>query len=1221
MIDIIDENLFCPLNVSQINKDHTLLGPPRSGKSTFAHYNNLELNEEEIGFVDIKKEKYSTEKILDKIKNAITAPFDKVFGKFIKVEEFKKQFSDILSEKDMRKILGNLSQEKISTKIVYHIDTLLKSNKTPILYWLNLEEIKLKGYSNEEIQKYAKVNWLGIDYYPPKLLKYDIEKLKEAQNNYEKFCQKMGIPVSGEDFYKIQKPTFFIGFVPESAGNALSKLTGFLGNLPLPGIIPPLISAFVAPLISGVIVMVIMNFMAKKENIDVKSEIIEIINGWGKLDEEFKHIVAAKIAFETSFTEEEVFDAYERLSGISEKELISKILDQIKPELDELRKQIEDLREQLFSKGTEKIEDINTLRDKLNIQDRDENLIGLGNSQNDRKVGEQINTIINKSQDHICIIEGEAGSGKTTLLYMIGKSLLDKGSRVYYIEESGPFSFLDFPKFDAYALYDVKDRKIAEKIFGEKLREAILNKVPLGRVIISVRTSYLKDPNLDDLRSKEGFKSVYEAQIGYNETILEEMAIRSLKNSFPNLNLDYLNRASRTLIGKSEGLPLYIKEAVKMLEERGFSLELLNNLPSGTTNMILSILSEEGGKDSSLIFVYFLVASYQRFPQKLLKYIENFLDINSEPRYIDESPDGKLSLHSWYRDVLYTIMDARNPSDIIKKLDLPDNSIPLIDNVLGLVKEVIEKRRIFYKIRDSYKDAFEDFMNNYPDNPVLIKLSNYLKEFFKHPNSIKPLDLSDAILLSSIIGYVESEIRKKDKSHYGFNVLDEKVDYSLIEPSSLGAYNELIGFLVNGIAAESSRISENEIRPFYLFSLIAFMNLFYDEAVNALQKEFLNIGAEHEMNYEEIYHNSLDSSYVIQRYVSAFFSTLRSMGFLAFDHDNSLKQIYRMALIYALESEFEEAIEEFDKAIELDPNNPKYHNNKGNALYDLHNYQEAIEEFDKAIELDPNNPNYHNNKGNALLKLGRYEEAIEEFDKAIELKPNNPSYHNNKGIAQDDLHNYQEAIEEYDKAIELKPKDPSYHNNKGIALGEMQRYQEAIEEFDKAIELDPNNPNYHYAKGMALGALQRYKVAIEEYDKAIELNPNNPNYHSDKGNILFMLQRFQEAIVEFDRAIELNPNNPDYHYVKGMALGFQGIFLGELQRYQEAIVEFDRAIELNPNNPDYHYTKGISLLGLQRYEDSIEEFDKAIELNPNNPLYHSYKEIAQGKLNQNSKKL
>jgi len=1035
----IDKDLFCQLNLGQVNRNQTLLGPPRSGKSTFVHYNNLALNEEEIGFVNIKKEEYSTEKIWNKIRNAITSNSEKIFGKLIKIEEFREQFGGRISEKDME-LLENSSNGRISSKIIYHIETLLKDNKTPILYWLNKKDIELKGYINEEVLKFAKINWLGIDYYPPKLLKYDIEKLKEARDNYEKFCRKMQIPVSGEDFYKKQKSSFFVGFVLESAGNVVSKLTGFLENLPLPGIIPPFISALVAPLISGVIVMVIINKMAKKENVNVKAEIIEIINSWGKMDEEFKHIVAAKIAFETGFTEEEVFDAYEKLSGISENKLLSKILDQIKPELDELRKQIEDLREQLYSKGTEKIKDINMLKDKLNIQDRDENLIGLGNSENDRKVREQIKIIINKSQDHICIIEGEAGSGKTTLLYMIGKSLLNKGSRVYYIEELGPFSFLDFPKLDAYAIYDVKDPEIAE-ILRNKLNEAILNKVPLARVIISVRTSYLMDSKFNELSKKDGFNSFYKAQVGYSKSILLEMANRSLKNSFPNISQDYLDKASKTLAEKSEGLPLYIKEAVKALEEKGFSLELLNNLHSGTTNMILSILSEEEGRDSSLIFVYFLVSNYPRFPQRLLKYVENFFDINSRPNYMDENSGGKLSLHSWYRDVLYSLMDVRNPADIINKLDISENSRSLIYKLLESMKKIIQKRNIFNKIKDTYEFSFEDFINKYPNNPILNELKKSIKEFFKHPNSIRPLDLSDAILLSSIIGYVESEIRRNDNNHYGFNILEEKVNYSLIEFSSLDAYKELIRFLVNVFAVESSRISENEMRPFYLFSLIAFMNLFYDKAVNALQKEFSNIRAQHEMNYEEIYYNSLDSSYGIQRYIKAFFSALRLMGFLAIGHDNSLKQIYRTALIYTLELDFEDAIQEYNKAIELDPANPIYHNNKANILYDMGKYQNAIEEFDKAIKLDPNNPNYHNNKGLAQGKLHRYEDAIEEFDKAIKLDPNNPIYHNNKGRA--------------------------------LTLVKPHRYEDAIEEFDKAIKLDPNNPIYQYNKRLAQDKLNQ----------------------------------------------------------------------------------------------------------------------------------------------------
>jgi len=269
------------------------------------------------------------------------------------------------------------------------------------------------------------------------------------------------------------------------------------------------------------------------------------------------------------------------MESLNELSQVNDSIKLIKDEIESLKETIERLKEELYSTGAEKIINVRMLKDKLGVQDEDQNLIGLGNSENDSNVKEKINEIISNSKDHVCIIEGEAGSGKTTLLYMVGRSLLDRGSTLYYIVEPSNFSFQKFRNLDAYALYDIRDPKIANEILGEKLREAILNNTPLARVIISVRASYIKDSSFIELRGEEGFKSVYEAHVGYTESILQEIAIRRLRNSFPNLSQDDLDEASKKLAKKSEGLPLYIKEAVKMLEEKGFSLEFLDNLPYG----------------------------------------------------------------------------------------------------------------------------------------------------------------------------------------------------------------------------------------------------------------------------------------------------------------------------------------------------------------------------------------------------------------------------------------------------------------------------------------------------------------------------------------------------------------------------------------------------------------------------------------------------------------
>ena len=78
-------------------------------------------------------------------------------------------------------------------------------------------------------------------------------------------------------------------------------------------------------------------------------------------------------------------------------------------------------------------------------------------------------------------------------------------------------------------------------------------------------------------------------------------------------------------------------------------------------------------------------------------------------------------------------------------------------------------------------------------------------------------------------------------------------------------------------------------------------------------------------------------------------------------------------------SDYELALEEYDKAITLDNSDFKYHYSKGTALDRLERYEEAVVEYDRAIGLvNPNHfmtPTLYENKAHSLYKLGKYDEA------------------------------------------------------------------------------------------------------------------------------------------------------------------------------------------------------------------------------------------------------
>jgi tetratricopeptide (TPR) repeat protein/DNA-binding transcriptional ArsR family regulator len=158
------------------------------------------------------------------------------------------------------------------------------------------------------------------------------------------------------------------------------------------------------------------------------------------------------------------------------------------------------------------------------------------------------------------------------------------------------------------------------------------------------------------------------------------------------------------------------------------------------------------------------------------------------------------------------------------------------------------------------------------------------------------------------------------------------------------------------------------------------------------------------------------------------------------------------------------------------------------CLFKLGQYEDALKEVDRVIELNPSSYNAWNNRGTTLSILGRYEEALASYDKALDINPLFETWLN-RGILLGNLNRYENEIISYDKALELRPDNSEVWNNRGVALGRLGHYEEAITNFDKTLELKPDNYDLWRNRGIVLGRLGRYEEAIASYDKALEINP------------------------------------------------------------------------------------------------------------------------------------
>jgi len=239
----------------------------------------------------------------------------------------------------------------------------------------------------------------------------------------------------------------------------------------------------------------------------------------------------------------------------------------------------------------------------------------------------------------------------------------------------------------------------------------------------------------------------------------------------------------------------------------------------------------------------------------------------------------------------------------------------------------------------------------------------------------------------------------------------------------------------------------------------------------------------------------------------------------------------------------------------------EYWDELGYNLSHTGKYKEAIEAYDKVLEVDPNNAKEWYNKGYCLSKLGRYDEALKAYDKALELDPTNIKAWYNKGVTLLEIGKCEEAIEISDKLEETYSVGSELWNDIGACFGEQNKDEEALKAFNRALELNPENFKALRSKALSLQKLGRYEEALRAYEIFLEENPRDFVAWNNKCPILLMLGENEEALNACNKALEINSSNPD-------AWNNKGLVLFALGRYDEALEAYNKALEINPAHED-----------------------------------------------------
>jgi len=261
---------------------------------------------------------------------------------------------------------------------------------------------------------------------------------------------------------------------------------------------------------------------------------------------------------------------------------------------------------------------------------------------------------------------------------------------------------------------------------------------------------------------------------------------------------------------------------------------------------------------------------------------------------------------------------------------------------------------------------------------------------------------------------------------------------------------------------------------------------------------------------------------------------------------------------------------------------------KGNEEYKKRNFDQAILHYDKAIELDPNEVIYYNNKAACYIETKQPEKAIEICDKAIEIcKGSNYDYVKlakvlaRKASAYAQMEKYDQALHWYQQSL-LENNDPKVKD-------EVKKIEKLKKEQEAKNYINPEISEQHRLKGNELYGQGKYPEAIKEYEEAIRRNPSDARLYANKATALMKLMEYPSAMKDIDKCLELDPT-----YVKAWAK--KGVIHFQMKEYHKAVEAYEKGLKVDPENEEckkgLEKTKMTIMMG--SYNETPEEQEERL---------------------------
>lgn len=261
------------------------------------------------------------------------------------------------------------------------------------------------------------------------------------------------------------------------------------------------------------------------------------------------------------------------------------------------------------------------------------------------------------------------------------------------------------------------------------------------------------------------------------------------------------------------------------------------------------------------------------------------------------------------------------------------------------------------------------------------------------------------------------------------------------------------------------------------------------------------------------------------------------------------------------------ALEDVNKATELDPTYFVPYSLRGRIYSDRRDYDRAISEFDVALRMEPRYAFGHWWRGQAYAGKGDDDRAIADYDVAIERLPGLQIYLS-RGMSHLHRGDAKLADDDFARAAEIG-RDGKTLSRLGATFAELGLYERAMATFDQALKIEPGRANTWNERCWARTTAGRELAAARaDCDRALGLSPKDSDFLDTRGLLRYRSADYAGAMSDLDAALSIDAKSAGTLFVRGLAKA-------KLGRASEGQEDIKAALALDPRVADTYAKWGV----------------------------------------------